>query len=622
MNVFNIQNNKIIIFFITILLLSLKWVLSYLNFPDEDISLRAINEINDSSYFPLIKSFSSLNFSPSYNLGINNLNPVSFPVISLLPNIFFFKIFGSYSFLIIEFVSVFLFLLIFYKIFHAMKISKMSSIFFSIILFSTPFFLDQLAFLNNDLINKINLNFSTFYNLRNPRPLISNLYLFVYLYYLIKFFYLEERTTTIYIILGFIIGLSLHTFFYFFIFEIFLLLILYLIFFKYKTYSFIKLNYKSHAIFFSIILFFVLLFLLQLTLSEFDYRQRIGTFYMDFDKKRIIIDYLFSFFIKIEFIFLFAINTFLFLIYKKKNFQIFYYFFISTILSTTFFIFLSPSSIDYYHFFNWILTSGSISLMIGIFIIIEKNFISLISFYKQKVIIISTIFIIILNYNIFYNSHSFTKKNKNYPRENLSKLIKFIKYDKILSNKNIEILTLSYSSFLWLFLNDYNNFFIVPNSFWTSKKNSTIENELILTFKFLNLDDDDFISFFENKKSGYRYNNINTKKFFDRLYLANKLTTYNDISNFNLDHILFINKTSPLYSHQSIIPQNEFLRFKKKFNMKNNDVNSKIIILDNNDSVINKHYLNSNNYCLRYLNKEYLLYVLKKLLNECKLIKN
>ena len=139
MKIFHIKNEFISLFFITIFLLTLRWLLSYIYFPTEDILLRSINEIYDTSYFPLIKSFSLLDFSPSYNTEINDLKNVSFPIISLLPNIFFYKIFGSYSFLIIEFLSVFLFLLIFYKIFYSMKICKISSIFFFIGIICSPF---------------------------------------------------------------------------------------------------------------------------------------------------------------------------------------------------------------------------------------------------------------------------------------------------------------------------------------------------------------------------------------------------------------------------------------------------------------------------------------------------
>lgn len=619
MRVSFIKIDHVIIFFLTISLLSLRWVMSYVNFPDEGFVLRAIHEVNDSSYFPIIKSFSSLNFNPSFNPEIENLNTISFPFLSLLPNIFFYKIFGIYSFLIIEFFSVFLFLLIFYKIFCSMKMSKISSLLFSLILFSTPLIIYQLTFLNIDLINKINLNFSTFYGLRNPRPLISNLYLFAYFYYLIQFFYLKQRTIKNYLIIGLIIGLSLHTFFYFFIFEVFLLLILYLVFFKYKVFTFLKDNFKSHVILFSIVLLFIILFILQINFSEYDYKERMGIFYMDMDKKKIILDYLFNFLLQLEFISLLIVNTIFFLFFKKKIFQIFYFFFISTIFSTIFFIFFSPNSIDYYHFFNWILTSGTVSLFIVFLYLFDKFIISLQKINKQILIVTLIILLITINYNLSYDLKS---NNNNNSRKNLDQLVKFIQNDKIVSKKNNEILTLNYSLFLWLALNDFNNFYIVPNSFWTSKKTSTIENELITTFKFLNLSKDDFLEFFKNKKSGYRYRNINTAKFFDRLYLANKLKTYSDISNFNIEHHLFIKTTSPLYSHQSIIPKNEFERFADKFSTINLDINPKIIILDNNNSVINKHYVNLNTYCLRYLNKEYLLYVSNNLVNECELIKN
>ena len=620
MKIFHIKNEFISLFFITIFLLTLRWLLSYIYFPTEDILLRSINEIYDTSYFPLIKSFSLLDFSPSYNTEINDLKNVSFPIISLLPNIFFYKIFGSYSFLIIEFLSVFLFLLIFYKIFYSMKICKISSIFFSLVLFAAPFLVNQLTFLNSDLISKINLNFSTFYNLRNPRPLITNLYLFIYIYYLIKFFYLEQRSASSYLIIGLIIGLSLHSFFYFFIFEIFLLLILYLVFFKSKIYNFIKDNFMMHAMLFLIILFFSILFFLQLYFSEFDYRERMGLFNMDTDKKIVMINFLINFFKKPEFIFLLSLNIFLFLIQKNNILKIFFYFFISTIFSTIFFILFSPSSIDYYHFFNWILASGTIYFIITLLFIIEKNLFLLFSKNKKKIVIIFSIIIIILNYNLSLNTD--IDPNKKEYRTSLNQLVMFIKNNKITSQKDNKILTLSADPFMWLLFNNYKNFSITPNSFWSSKSTSTIENELISTFKFLNLSNDDFVKFFENKKKGYRYSNNNTKIFFDRLYLANKLKTYSEISNFEFKYQSFINTTSPLYSHQSIIPNSEYQRFSNKFKKTSKNMNPTVVILDIKDSVINKHYLDTNDFCLRYSNEEYLLYISRKLLNECELVKN
>ncbi|MDB4082531.1 hypothetical protein N9500_06365, partial [Candidatus Pelagibacter sp.] len=444
--------------------------------------------------------------------------------------------------------------------------------------------------------------------------------LFSYLYFLINFFYLEKRKISNFIIIGLIIGLSLHTFFYFFIFEIFLLLILYLVFFKKNFFNFIKEESKSHITFFLIILFFFVVFLIQLNLSEFDYRQRLGMFYMDISKKKIIFDYLTNFLLQIEFISILVINTSLFIFLRNNLFSFFYYLFISTIFSTIFFILLSSNSIDYYHFFNWILVSGAIPILITIFIIIENTFFSLLTPQIKKLIIIFSITLLIINFNY---SNNFQTKNKSIEsRESLNQLILFIKDDNVFSNNDNKILTFNHGVFMWLHFNDHTNFSIVPNSFWTPKKTSIIENELIASFKFLGLTSQDFLLFFENKKKGYRYSNDNTKKFFDRLYLANKLKTYNNIDNFTLDHKYFIEKSSPLYSHQSIIPKNEFNRFTTKFNTTKNSLDMDIIILDKRDKVINKHFLDNDVYCLNYSNNEYLLYVSKKILSECELIKN
>ena len=138
---------------------------------------------------------------------------------------------------------------------------------------------------------------------------------------------------------------------------------------------------------------------------------------------------------------------------------------------------------------------------------------------------------------------------------------RYTRKTEILSIKKHNILTLNQGIFKWLVLNDYKNFSIVPNSFWTPKKTNRIENELISVFKLLNLSEKDFLVFFKNSKRGYRFINENTRAFFDRLYLANKLITFNDISNFKYEHQEFIKNTSSLYSHQMIIPLNEFERF-------------------------------------------------------------
>ena len=132
------------ILLISILLVSSKWIISYLFF-DESIDLRIINDVTDSTYFPLIKSFSELNFNPSYSEKLYELKLISFPIFSLFINSIFFKLFGSYSFIILEYICVFLFILIFYFIFTKLNFSKNSSITYSLFLFILPTILSDLV---------------------------------------------------------------------------------------------------------------------------------------------------------------------------------------------------------------------------------------------------------------------------------------------------------------------------------------------------------------------------------------------------------------------------------------------------------------------------------------------
>ena len=175
-NITKIIYNPIVI---AIFLISYKWIISFYLY-SEDINLRIINEVIDGHYFPLIKSFSEFNLNPSYSNNISDLNIISFPILSLLINGLFYKIFGSYSYIILEFLCVFIFILIFKRIFHILGFSKNSAIIFTLVLFVLPQILKDLSILNPILL-KISLNFETFYSLRVPRPLISNLFFFSFI---------------------------------------------------------------------------------------------------------------------------------------------------------------------------------------------------------------------------------------------------------------------------------------------------------------------------------------------------------------------------------------------------------------------------------------------------------
>ena len=188
------KSNVFLVFLICASILILpKWILSYYFF-DENIVLRIIHEVGDAAYFSIISSFSDLNFSNSYSLKLEKLNLISFPIISLLINSFFFKILGSYSFIFLELVCAFVFLFIFNKIFLELNFSMITSLTISLLLYLLPSIINDLKILDINLINLFSLNFDTFYSTRFPRPAIANLFFFSYIFFLIKFsFEIEYR---------------------------------------------------------------------------------------------------------------------------------------------------------------------------------------------------------------------------------------------------------------------------------------------------------------------------------------------------------------------------------------------------------------------------------------------
>jgi len=615
-----ISNYKklIFIFLISISLVLCNWILSYNYFPYEDVNLRSINEFYDYSYFPLIKTFANLNFQPAFSETIHNSNYISFPILSLITNILFFKIFGSYSFIILEIICVFIFLVIFNLIFTLSGFKFKFSLFCSLLLFILPEIISDLSFFEIEYINKISTNFYTFYNLRIPRPLITNLFLFFFLYQLTKFYYLKIRDLKIFITIGIILGISLNTFFYFFIFELVLIFIIYIDLFKKNIFIYLSNFIKFHLITLLVVSIFAFIYFFQILNSEPDYIQRMGVFEVNFEKKIILIKYFINFITRYEFILLFFLNTFIFIKFNNDKIKIFYYFFISTVVSTIIFLIISNKTIDYYHFFNWIITSGLLYFSLSIFLFFNNLLNNKNSFFFKDYNFIIIIILMVSYFNISYNKNSFFDQKQDLKRKNLNELVNFISSSENLSIRNLEILTFNYELSVWLILNNYNNFNLAPSSFWVNKNNQTIENDLISSFKFLNLSSDDFIDFFENKKNKNRYQNKNTVAFFGRKYLANKVTTFADLSNYSTENQKIITMTSPLISHQIIIPLNELKRLKNKFTNYNSDlINPNVVILDNYDQIINKFNLKNNIYCLLFKNNDFTLYLKKEMDQEC-----
>ena len=63
---------------------------------------------------------------------------------------------------------------------------------------------------------------------------------------------------------------------------------------------------------------------------------------------------------------------------------------------------------------------------------------------------------------------------------------------------------------------------------FVAKTNNMIENDLINNFKFLNLNEKDFMNFLKNEKKEWRYFNPNVGNFFHYTYTANSLNTFKE----------------------------------------------------------------------------------------------
>ena len=622
-----IENSQRKPFFLIALLLaislvSLKWVLSYIYF-DEDIALRVIHDSTDLSYYPIISAFSDLDLSASWSKAVDNQSIISFPILSLAVNALFFKIIGSYSFILLEIICSAFFIFIFYNIFLKLSFPIFFSIISSIFLFILPTILTDLAFINIKALDLLTVNFQKFYSMRFPRPIISNLFFFSFIYFIIDFFLKKENYVKSFYILAILMGITINVFFYLFFIEFFLFIIVFLL--KFKK-IFVKIILENFKHFFSsllIFLLFVLIFQLQIFYSEPDYIERLGVFYLNSNQKIILFEYLTKFFFGKNFIFLFLLNTTFFFMIMHKPIKIFYFLFLASILSPIFFFSLFDKGVDYYHFFDCIVITGFLFPIITSLYLINSKVFKFLSNRDLKNLM--KIFLILI---IFYFNISNTLKFKdraektNLKRNNLTEVINFIYKNDFLKDKNLEIFNLNVELSTWFLLKDYKNFSLLPVSYWTPKTNEILEEELISSMKFLKLDRTDFYNLIKNELKSWRFKNEFVYIFFGRKYLANSLVTFdNNASDFEDIEKKYIASNNLIITHQVIIPKTEIRRLLNKFDDVNTAINPDIVILDK-DGYLKITELQNNNYCLIFNNEAYKIYTSKKLKSECELVEN
>ncbi len=557
-----------------------KWIFSYFFFED-DISLKIIFDTPGDGYFyyVYIEALSNFKFNESYDSSIENLKNIPTPFYAIIFPAILFKIFGNYSILFLEFIFIFLFLIIFCKIFRKLNFSDSTSILFAISLFFIPSLLNILKL---DTLPYL-ISLTDIFSLRFPRPLIVNI--FFYLFILLLFSSDKEKlfSKKNISLLALILIFSLSSFYYFFVVQILTFTIF--VFYKFKLLEIFNYKNLKNFIFFIFIFSFLSIpFIYFIISSEPNYMERMYVISLTMEKKIILINYLISKLFSLKSILLILIitilniysNKFKILNYEKIN--ILFFLFISALISPFFFILISTKTGLNYHFTNLIVICAFLYLLIFS-----------LSFLKEKLVLRFNFnylnFLCILLIICFYNLDLYKKFSQKYQdedyvyyREGFKNITNLIR-----ENKDVNLLTFDPKLMVWAILNDVEEIKPLSGQL-VSKTHLMIENDLIDSFKYLNLDNQDFLKFFENRLSSWRINNQNTKLFFWGRYSASKLQTYGNSKDYSEEELDMINKTSPLIVQSIAIPIYEIERLKKKFEKRkiNGEFKPNLIFLQRN----------------------------------------
>ena len=566
------------IFLISLLIFLPKWISSYYFFPNEELIIKTILDIKDVHYFLNVVSLSNLDLTPSFNEFIEPKKIITFPFFSIIAHSLFYKIIGYSSFIILEFLFIFFSILIFYKILQELNLNKRYSLFVLAIYFSLPLILN--IFVITELSQFLILQnlVSDFIGTRFPRPLVTNIFFLLGIYFLLKLQkeLLEKKPPKNIISISLVMALMVNSFFYFFIIQSLSTLILLLV---YEGKNLVKyiLNYKK-IIIKSLILSGtgLTIFIFQSLIGENDYSNRMSVFSIDLSDKIFLIKYFFLSLFRIELITLLGISFVLFFfakrIFRQKNTQInlFFIFIISSFASTIFFISLSTKVVSLYQFANIFLFSILLLIFILIVLIINKTEYFKNLLIKYRFFVYSLFFFL----GIFFSFSNMIDKEK---RENFVKVNNVI---KDLKSNNLDFYLLTNNLNVqagWLF-NGY-KYIYLTNGF----NNSLSDNQIEIAFsKFLKntfKDDSAFEEIIKYKNKANSNRNSIISYFLNYKYQANSIRVFTEKDDFTLDEQKEIKDTSPLRSQIHILPISEKKRLLKTIVQQNNKIEVKKLLL-------------------------------------------
>jgi hypothetical protein len=585
----NYNNFLILLFsFLTVLL---KWLVSFYYFDNENLLNKLIFDIEDYYYFPHVINFLEFDFSPDYLKNFPSQNSLPIPIYSIIFHVVFIKLFGFVSFIILEFLCLYLFLIILVNFFNKFNLNPNIALLSSILFFILPIIFSYISFPNFKITTIENL-----YSFRFPRPLITSLYFFWGLYLSIIFYESNKINISKYAFIGIVLGLTFVSYYYNFIHLSLIFLFIFII--KiFENKNFLKNNYQGILTSILIFVFVIIPFLILINQSEPDYFSMIGVISLDLAKKIELLTYLFKKIFDIKFLFLtFLVIISTFILMKlniktlKKKIVFLCLLFISGLISPFFFILISPSISEIYHFLNW-------AIIISIFVIIT-NSILILNFYIKKDISKIFLYFFILFFLFLFQIHNY----HNIKNSDISLRDDFYKL-QVLINKNEEklnhIMTFIPRAQVMLMLQNKRKFSTIESSF-SSLNFDQLEKSFILNLKFIGIKKEDFIKILENKKGTWRYNNEFLRYLSWYRYQANSFKTFNETNDFSSSELSFISTTSPTRTQQILIPKFEIKRLKNLFNnfKANKDFdNPDLIILKNNSLISRYANLDDKNYC-------------------------
>lgn len=601
MNLTSINYKTILLTTLILGLILPKWLLGFFSYNLSD-NINLLINFDDAQYFPLIFNLSNFSFGESYIDYFDNIENFAVLLTPLLFHAIFYKFGGVVGIIFIEVIYQLILITLLFKVIQKIFGSYQISFLFCFVIFGLRIIIQ---YLDSSYLTLLIGQIEGIFGSRVPRPIFSSIFLFLFFYQILDF---KKQLAINFqykylLILSFSFGMLINSFLYYFLNCFILLCLLFFLIKKKSSLIFLFNNFKKLVFFLLSLIIFIAPFIIQYFLKEEDHAIRMGLFSINFEQKLFFFkNYIYSL-IRPEVISVILISTIFYLLsnFKKRyerifDLNIFFYFFISSLISPILFVLFSNKIISIHHFILITKFAGFFYLLlIFIYFCIHKldlkNYTNFIS--NNKFITLILIFLIYLN----FENNNFSLGSKQKTIQDYTKIEQYLKKNKL---NNTELKLFSNDSGvnnLWLI---YNNKKLLLSDGWiNSLKDKDIEYLLFNSLKIFGVDQREFEKFllFNNRLS-------RTPLFlflFNYKYQANSLRTFSKIDDYDTESQEIIKKTSFFRAQEQIVPESEKKRMKNSFtkHLVNQNLEPDIVIIYESTfpfSIINKKYIRSKKY--------------------------